>query len=269
MKFVTNSIRTGKAKTFQDLVQDFQNSKESSVKTASVDETVKTARTDAKQDEGESSGQLDVEPLHQEGESTPKVQGKTPAQAGSKEASTKEASGVQDTDNENNGPADDSEQPGWEGKQENNNDPEAGRHRDGDGDQDKSAEGEVESKEASVDKQACDCGKDDCEECCDDVEASAEGETKEAATEKEANLDNIPEDKRAKPFGASDDSDDDSDEVEAEAASDSEDKEEKKSSAAPKFQKVANLDGKSKSWLKEYWADIYMPEYADAMTADK
>ena len=36
-----------------------------------------------------------------------------------------------------------------------------------------------------------------------------------------------------------------------------------------RYQKIANLDGKSKAWLINYWKNLYPPEYADAMTADK
>ena len=79
MKFVTNKISTGKAKTFADLVEDYRNKNASLQKQASQEAVVKTARTDAKQEEGESSGQLDVEPLHQEGESTPKVKARAVA----------------------------------------------------------------------------------------------------------------------------------------------------------------------------------------------
>jgi len=60
MKLITNRISTGNARSFEDFVADFK--KKNQIKTASV----KTAE----QDEADSSGQLDVEPLHQKGEST-------------------------------------------------------------------------------------------------------------------------------------------------------------------------------------------------------
>ena len=65
MQLITNKISTGKAGRFEDFIKNFKDSqiKTASVKTASV----KTAEN---QEEAESSGQLDVEPLHQEGEST-------------------------------------------------------------------------------------------------------------------------------------------------------------------------------------------------------
>lgn len=55
MKFITNKISVGKAKSFNDIIKEYQ--QKTMVKTAEADEA-------------ESSGQLDVEPLHQTGEST-------------------------------------------------------------------------------------------------------------------------------------------------------------------------------------------------------
>ena len=60
MKFITNRISTAKGKSFGDLIKDFRAREQ--VKTASIKV--------AEEDEAASSGQLDVEPLHQEGEST-------------------------------------------------------------------------------------------------------------------------------------------------------------------------------------------------------
>jgi len=57
MKFVTNRISTGKSKSFEDIIKEYQQGK---VKTASSQTVVKTAEAD----EAESSGQLAVEPLH-------------------------------------------------------------------------------------------------------------------------------------------------------------------------------------------------------------
>lgn len=238
-EFQTNRIHTGKPKSFSDLVSEYQKQKQ--VKTASNQNLVKTAEKD--KDEAPSSGQLEVEPLHQKGESeTPgdqKNDSNKKEEVSAKSQKTKKvAEGVQDTDNENNGDADDSEQPKWEGEKGNNNDPEAGKHRDGDGDQ----------KKAKSDKQ-----------------------------EKEANLDNLG-DNKAKPFGSKDDDDDDDDADDADDKEASDDKddddddeeeEEKKEASATKYIKTANLDEKSKTWLKEYWNGIYPEGFADAMTADK
>lgn len=94
MKLVTDRIFTGNGKRFEDYVQECV-SKREVVKTASsAKEVVKTAEKKEKKDEGKSSGQLDVEPLHQEGESTtmPKAgpsAKKEDASSGKKEASEK------------------------------------------------------------------------------------------------------------------------------------------------------------------------------------
>lgn len=80
MKFITDRISTGKARSFNDFVEDYKNKHQ--IKTASV----KTAE----QDEADSSGQLDVEPLHQEGESTtmPKAGPSAKKDDGEKSAAT-------------------------------------------------------------------------------------------------------------------------------------------------------------------------------------
>jgi len=67
-KFVTNSIHVGKGISFNDYVEKLTQPKQE-VKTAQANDHPKQAAED---DEADSSGQLDVEPLHQEGESTPK-----------------------------------------------------------------------------------------------------------------------------------------------------------------------------------------------------
>jgi len=67
MQFVQNKISVGKGKNFDDIVKDYMDKKNASVKTAS---TASPAVKTAEKEEGVSSGQLDVEPLHQTGEST-------------------------------------------------------------------------------------------------------------------------------------------------------------------------------------------------------
>lgn len=210
MKFYSNSISTGESISFEDFAakvlgqsEEKTASEKSVVKTAStkVAETEEVAEEKApeveeteeveaseesdkevteaskkEKEEADGSGQLEVEPLHQEGESTPVV-GKKKEEA-SATSETKVAGDCCDKDNENNDDADSSGQAEWEGKQENVNDPEAGKHRDGEGDQ------------------------------------------KEAST-------------------------------------------------GTKFEKVANLDEKSKAWLSEYWRNIYPEAYVEAMLADK
>jgi ferredoxin len=74
MQLIQNRNFTNKPKTFEDVVKSLM------TKTASTVEPVKTAA----EDEGKSSGQLDVEPLHQKGESTEPT-AKTKAGEGDKE----------------------------------------------------------------------------------------------------------------------------------------------------------------------------------------
>ena len=253
MKFITNKIGTGKSKSFADLVSETLRKDEPTLKTASVKEEIKVA--EAEKDEADSSGQLDVEPLHQKGESTPKPGKKKETEAGSS---------AQDTDNENNSEADSSGQPEWEGKEGNANDPEAEKHRDGDGDQKESAE-ETEVKEAAGldnfgDKKAEPFGKkddsdkkEDDKEDCDNKEDNKEDKKDD---NKEDKKDDNKEDKK-------DDDDKEDDKKE------DDDKEDKEASAPVQFVKVANLDAKSKSWLRKYWSQLYPSSYADAMTADK
>lgn len=230
MKFVTNKISTGKAKTFADLVQDYRNKNAGIQKQASSQAVVKTARSDAKQEEGESSGQLEVEPLHQEGESTPKVKGKSGGEGSEKiqpeaaaQSTVKEADcGICDKDNENNKPAEESGQTKADFPKL-TNDPEAGKHRDGDGDQKK-----AEAADPAV---------------------TAGGI---------ANFG----DKKAPAFGKKEEKKGDDETLEEVDAK-------KKKASSRKFMVIANLDSKSKNWLKKYWSDLYQSDFADAMTADK
>jgi len=236
MHFVTNRISTGKAKTFADLVADYAAKKQGLTKQASAAEpVVKTARSDAKQEEGQSSGQLDVEPLHQKGESTPKVKhkdGDKDQKAGDKVVSStqgqvKEADcGICDKDNENNGPAEESGQTKADFPKL-TNDPEAGKHRDGDGDQDKKVGG-------------------------------AEAPAVTAGGKGSGGMQNFG-DKAAAPFGKA---------APEQKEGEGEEKPAKKASGRS-WICLANLDSKSKNWLKKYWKDIYMTDYADAMTEDK
>lgn len=243
MEFMTQ-INTGKAVSFQDFInkklQEVQ-PKQGMSKVASVQAPVAPAvKTANEKDEAESSGQLDVEPLHQEGESTPKVKGKTDAKgsdsatsASSEPAKTVEASGCQDKDNENNGPAKDSGQAKADFPKL-TNDPDAGKHRSGDGDQ-KKADAAGEVKEA-----AKGCGR------CKKEEVKTE-ETKEAA-----GIDNFG-DKKAPPFGKKEETEEKAD----------------KKASSNKFIRLANLDNKSKAWLKKYWGSMYPAEYVAKMLGDK
>jgi len=93
MEFITDYISTGKAKSFDDLVREYKQAQSGNkVKTASVKV--------AEQDEADSSGQLDVEPLHQEGESTtmPKNGPKGKKEAAANEADEADSSGQLDVE---------------------------------------------------------------------------------------------------------------------------------------------------------------------------
>lgn len=100
MNFVTNKIFTGKSLTFDDIVKKM-------AKTSSV--TGNVMKT-AEKEEAESSGQLDVEPLHQEGEST-EMPKKGPS--AKKDEDTKKAKTVTDPEKE----GEDSGQPKAEGSE--------------------------------------------------------------------------------------------------------------------------------------------------------
>jgi hypothetical protein len=83
MSLFTNKIHLGKTKTAQEIINGILNK---NAKTASSDKITKTA---SKKEEEKSSGQLDIEPLHQEGESTPKVEKKKDGKGEAKKASVK------------------------------------------------------------------------------------------------------------------------------------------------------------------------------------
>jgi hypothetical protein len=251
MKFITNKIQTGKAKTLAELLAKKEEAPV--VKTAAAQAEVKVAEEKKEKDEGQSSGQLDVEPLHQKGESTP-----TPGKKEEKAAGGE----VKDTNNENTKPAESSGQPEWEGKKENVNDPKAGEHREGDGDQKKS-EAAQPVKEAA--KKCEKCGKEPC--ACEKKEASR------------GNIDNLTAPrfgKDGKPEEKKDDKAEDKKDCKdckAEEKTDTKAAEAKpaetKTAQKDQFVKVSNLNAKDKSWLRTYWRNLYPAEYADAMTADK
>jgi hypothetical protein len=257
MQFITNRIHTGKSKRFEDFIKDYQNKQdEEQVKVAAAEAPVKTAE----QEEADSSGQLDVEPLHQTGESTTmpkagpsaKKEGKDEKSAGS--AVTKEKD-----------EADSSGQPEAEGKLVNNPKVPSKEEKGG------AAEDEV--KEAAG--HCKDCDKDPCECGCPDCTAA-----KEAAEVKEAKK-ALPDALKEHQFKATEDADVETDDKEAEAKEeevkeaqckkeDEEEKEEEKEAdAEPKFVKIANLDAKNKAFLKKYWKQLFGEEYANALIADK
>jgi hypothetical protein len=108
LNMVTNKISTAKPGRFEDFIEKCLGTNQ--VKTAST-------KVAEEQKEAPSSGQLDVEPLHQEGESTtmPKSGPSVKKEEGEKEASV-------DTNPEEEGK--DSGQPKAEGSEKFTNDPE-------------------------------------------------------------------------------------------------------------------------------------------------
>jgi hypothetical protein len=217
MNLITNRISTGKPKRFEDFVKSCTEPKQ-----------VKTASTKvAEQEEADSSGQLDVEPLHQEGESTTMPKAGPSAKKDSGDASNGSSTGKVAEDKDE---ADSSGQPEAEAKL--NNDPKAPEK------EEKAGSADEITKEAG-EKGMCSCGKPNfiCKGKCS---------------------------------GDSDDSDDCDDKEEKEAKVEDEDeKEEKEASDKVEFVKVANLDDKNKSFLKEYWRQLFGDDYVSAMIAEK
>jgi len=279
MKFVTDRISTRKAKSLDDLINEFRSKKE--VKTASSETVVKTAE----QDEADSSGQLDVEPLHQTGESTTMPKNGPNGKKEGTEKGTAKAS----TDPEAEGK--DSGQPKAEGSEKFTNDPEV----------------KEETKEAGIKGNCPKCGKPNfiCKGLCD---GSGEGERKKKREKKEEEKKEEKEDedkdeeKEAKV-------DEDKDE-EKEAKVDEDKDEEKEASNKKQFVKIssldeenvvkamicladqavkgigkeaakhylkslfgenkfANLNSKNREFLKTYFLKLYGEDFVNAMIAEK
>jgi len=259
MKLITNRISTGKAKRFEDFVADFR---KKNIKTASV----KTAE----QEEADSSGQLDVEPLHQEGESTtmPKA-----GPSAKKDDGEKTSSATKKNDEE--GP--DSGQPKAEGSEKFTNDPKVPSK------EEKAGSVSNETKvarnrdrtgpEGEGPRTGRGCGP--CKDDDDDDDDKKDKKTKEAGSLPEALKEHMFKKKDDK--GDDDDGgetkpakdDDDADDDDKEAKSKDDDKEEKESSKKVEFVKVANLDEKNKGFLKEYWRQLFGDDYVNAIIADK
>lgn len=244
MQFIQNKIRVGKHKSFEDICQEFVAKKNANVKTASV----KVAEAD----EAEGSGQLEVEPLHQTGESTNQdsVAGGKDNEGDGGKAPTKKA------DEE----GDDSGQPKAEGSEKFTNDPKV--------DADAGSDADVKVAEAKCEE--CECDPCTCKEAKADEDEEKEAKTDEEDEEvKEAGVKGNCA-KCSKPNflckcdkGDSDDSDD----------SDKEEKEDKEASADATvkvaFKKIANLTSEEKTRLGKFWKNIYPDSFVDAMLADK
>ena len=247
MQFIQNKISVGKNKSFEDICQEFIEKKNATVKTASTEEVVKVAEAD----EAEGSGQLEVEPLHQEGESTDQEKvtgGKCSCDGDSKEAGAAPMK-ASDEEGESSG------QPEAEGKDEMNNDP----YDDPKVKADADADVKVAEKECKC--EVCECDPCTCKEADTDSE-EAEGEEKEASV-KEAALEDLPEAVQDKIKGKdNDDSDDSEDEGEDKEASADD-------TVKIAFTKIANLTAEEKTRLGKYWKNIYPDAFVDAMLADK
>ena len=278
MKLYTNKISTGKAKSFEDFVADFKKAK--NIKTASVKM--------AEQEEADSSGQLDVEPLHQEGESTtmPKA-----GPSAKKDDGEKTSSATTQPDEEGK----DSGQPKAEGSEKFTNDPEVPSK---------------EEKGGSVDATTkvaghcpkCEESEEDCTCDCKDCSAAKESEIKTAGIKGNCSKCGKPnflckgkcsgDDSDSSNDKDSDDKDSDDNKEEKEASHKCEDCKEdpcscakeastkcdkcecdpcecKDASKKVEFVKIANLDEKNKGFLKEYWRQLFGDDYVNALISDK
>lgn len=111
-----------------------------------------------------------------------------------------------------------------------------------------SAKTKTSTKEAKKE----DKKEEECEECkqkpC--ICAEKKVETKEAGKDNSANFG----DKKAKPFGKKDEE---------------KDEEKKDAAAKPHFTRIAKLNNETRSWLKDYWRNLYPADYVDAMLAER
>jgi len=245
MQFITNRIRTGGTKTFEDFVKDYKDSMK--IKTAFAEEVVKTAE----QEEAESSGQLDVEPLHQTGESTTMPKNGPSAKKDESLGSTSKV--VKEKDE-----ADSSGQPEAEGKLVN----------------DPKVEKEAEVKEAGELpehlKEYQFKSKDDKDGEDKDGE-DKDGEDDDTDEKKEAGKTERGKRDGTGPFKDSfqnKNKDKGKRKQDGEKCPNEKD-DDKEASSEVKFIKVANLDSKNKSFLLKYWTKLFGADYANAMLAEK
>ena len=242
MKLYTNKISTGKSQRFEDFVKKYQEDKQ--IKTASV-------KVAEEKDEADSSGQLDVEPLHQEGESTTMPKNGPSAKKESDESvSTEKVAEEKDE-------ADSSGQPEAEGKLV--NDPKVPSKEEKGGSADKAVKvaGHCAKCDESEEDYKCDCK---------DCSAAKEVEVKTAGIKGNCSKCGKPNFLcKGKCSGDDSDSSDDKDDDKEEKDDDKEEKEAK----TVEFVKIANLDDKNKGFLKEYWRQLFGDDYVNALIADK
>ena len=285
MKFVTNRIRTGKAKSFDDIVSEYRKTKE--VKTASTETVVKTAE----KDEADSSGQLDVEPLHQTGESTTMPKNGPNA----KKEGTEKGTAKTSTDPEAEGK--DSGQPKAEGSEKFTNEPKVEEDAKGGSAKEETKIAEAKCEECEKVCAECTCSKCDCKACKaakeekikvakeltpaqeklpDFIKEKIEGKDEDKKDGKdEDKKDDKDEDKEAKV--EKDDKEEkeakienkEDEEKEAEVDKDEKKEEEKEATNKKQFVKIANLNAKNKEFLRTYWTKLFGEDYVNALLADK
>jgi len=192
IKLFTNNISSGKKVTFADIIERHASAKEAMTKVASANAVVKKAESKEK-DEADSSGQ-----------------------------------------------------PEWEGKQENVNDPKVPDEKDA-------------ASEETV-KKASGSNEDDCAPSSGQLDV----EPLHQKGESEAPGDITCENKKTEATGKK------SSNVEAKEEAKEDEKEDKTASVGTngKFVRVSKLNDKTRSWLREYWLNLYPADYVDAMLAD-
>jgi len=238
MKLYTNKVSTGKSTSWNDFVAKFTNSdgsKEKMVKTAAVES-----------DEAPSSGQLDVEPLHQKGESEKPsaVDGKNKKLKAEDEVEIKEAKLEADEVVEYDA-----------GKTE----AKLVNHPKVEEETKEAEKEEVEIKEARNQDGTGPAG-----------EGPGTGRGLGKCTDEEKKEQNDKDDK-------DDDDKDDDDKDDGLTASQKKNLPQalqdaiakKKASGESLYVKVANLDDKSKQVMRAYWGKIWPSEFINAIIADK
>ena len=257
MKFVTNRIRTGKAKSFDDIINEYRKTKE--VKTASTETVVKTAE----KDEADSSGQLDVEPLHQTGESTTMPKNGPNA----KKEGTEKGTAKTSTDPEAEGK--DSGQPKAEGSEKFTNEPKVEEDAKGGSAKEETKVAEAKCEECGKVCTECTCEKCECKACKEEkikiaaeltpaqeklpdfIKEKIEGKGKKEDKDDKDKKDDKDEDKEAKvkeddkeeKEAKTEDKEEKEKEKEAKVDKDEKKEEEKEAGNKKQFVKLASLDG--------------------------
>ncbi len=254
MKLYCNKISTAKPKSFEDFVKDFKSANQ--VKTASVKV--------AEQEEADSSGQLEVEPLHQEGESTTMPKAGPSAKKEGKDEKSAAATKEPDAEGESSG------QPEAEGTEKLTNNVKFDPNDSSDEEKGIDAGSKTTVKVAGETCEKCSepCSSCSCKGGCDckACTASKETEVKEAGIKGNCSKCSKPNFLCKCDGEGSDDSDNSDDSKDTETKT--EEKEEKEAKTV-KFVKIANLDGKNKGFLREYWRQLFGDDYVNALIADK